>query len=61
MIYLSGQANKWVKNIERGNKLQVIKLTDTDYIQVMENAIQMGQPVVLENISEEINATLGKE
>jgi dynein heavy chain len=61
MCSLSGQANKWVRNIEKGNKLKVIKLTDTDYIQVMENAIQMGRPVILENISEEISTTLGKE
>ena len=47
--------------MEKGNKLQVIKLTDADYIQVLENAIQMGLPVILENITEEINATLGKE
>lgn len=61
MYSLSGHANKWVKNIEKGNKLKVIKLTDTNYIQVMENAIHMGLPVILENISVEINATLGKE
>jgi dynein heavy chain len=47
--------------MEKGNRLQVIKLTDTNYIQVMENAIQIGLPVILENISEEINAMLGKE
>jgi dynein heavy chain len=47
--------------MEKGNRLQVIKLTDADYIQVLENAIEMGLPVILENITEEIDATLGKE
>jgi hypothetical protein len=47
--------------MEKGNKLQVIRLTDADYIQVLENAIQLGLPVILENVAEEINATLGKE
>jgi dynein heavy chain len=47
--------------MEKGNRLQVIKLTDTNYIQVMANAIQIGLPVILENISEEIDAVLGKE
>lgn len=62
VIYsFSGQANKWVKNMEKGNRLQIIKLTDTNYIQVMANAIQIGLPVILENISEEIDAVLGKE
>jgi hypothetical protein len=27
----------------------------------MENAIQIGLPVILENVSEDINATLGKD
>jgi len=47
--------------MEKRNRLQVIKLTDTNYIRVVENAIQMGLPVILENILEEINATLGKK
>jgi len=47
--------------MEKGNKLQVIRLTDANYIQVLENAIQIGLPVILENVAEEISATLGKE
>jgi hypothetical protein len=47
--------------MEKGNKLQVIRLTDANYIQVLENAIQIGLPVILENVAEEINGTLGKE
>jgi len=61
LFFFSGQANKWVKNMEKGNKLQVIRLTDANYIQILENAIQIGLPVILENVAEEINGTLGKE
>jgi hypothetical protein len=30
-------------------------------MRVLENAIHMGLPVILENIAEEINAALGKD
>ena len=56
--YFQGQANKWVKNMEKQNKLSVIKLTDSNYVKVLETAIQMGKPVLLENILEEIDAIL---
>lgn len=56
--FLIGQANKWVKNMEKQNKLQVIKFTDANYIRVMENAITFGTPVILENIGEEIEPIL---
>ncbi|KAG8302485.1 Dynein heavy chain 3, axonemal [Homalodisca vitripennis] len=58
MIDPQGQANKWVKNMERDNKLTVIKLSDPNYLRVMEIAIEHGLPVLLENILEEIDATL---
>lgn len=37
----TGQANKWVKNMERPNKLSVIKLSDPTYSRTLENAIQV--------------------
>ncbi|CAH1180400.1 unnamed protein product [Phaedon cochleariae] len=58
MIDPQGQANKWVKNMEKYNRLQIIKLTDTNYVRVLENAITFGTPVLLENINEEIDAIL---
>ena len=53
-----GQANKWVKNMERDNKLNVIKLTDHSYLRTLENAIQFGTPILLENIGEELDPVL---
>lgn len=58
MIDPQGQANKWIKNMEKQNQLAVIKLTDPNYVRVMEQAIQFGRPVLLENILEEIDAIL---
>uniref|UniRef100_A0A6I8MZ31 Dynein axonemal heavy chain 3 n=1 Tax=Ornithorhynchus anatinus TaxID=9258 RepID=A0A6I8MZ31_ORNAN len=56
MIDPQGQANKWVKNMERANKLSVIKLTDANYVRTLEHALQFGTPVLLENIGEELDA-----
>ncbi|KAK4874901.1 hypothetical protein RN001_014261 [Aquatica leii] len=58
MIDPQGQANKWIKNMEKHNKLQMIKLTDSNYVRVMENAITFGSPVILENIQQDIDAVL---
>jgi len=57
-LHGAGQANKWVKNMERSNKLGIIKLTDASYLRVMENAITFGSPVLLENVGEDIDPVL---
>jgi dynein heavy chain len=58
MIDPQGQANKWVKNMEKDNNLQIIKLTDADYVRNLENAITFGAPVLLENVKEELDPIL---
>lgn len=58
MIDPQGQANKWVKNMEKANRLCVIRLTQPDYTRVLENAIQFGLPVLLENVAEELDPLL---
>ncbi|KAI9530578.1 hypothetical protein NQZ68_000068 [Dissostichus eleginoides] len=58
MIDPQGQANKWVKNSEKENKLSVIKLTDGDYMRTLENCIQFGTPLLLENVGEELDPSL---
>ena len=45
MIDPQGQANKWVKNMEKANNLHVIKLSDSDFVRTLENCIQFGTPV----------------
>jgi dynein heavy chain len=53
-----GQANKWIRNIEKEKRLAIIKLTDSEYTRTLENAIQFGTPVLIENIGEEMDSLL---
>ena len=41
MIDPQGQANKWIKRLEKSNNLVVFKLTDAGYGRQLENAIQV--------------------
>ncbi|XP_073998137.1 dynein axonemal heavy chain 3-like isoform X3 [Rhodnius prolixus] len=58
MIDPQGQANKWIKSMEKDNHLSVIKLTDANYMRKVEVCIEHGLPVLLENILEGIDASL---
>ncbi|XP_053328214.1 dynein axonemal heavy chain 7 [Spea bombifrons] len=58
MIDPQGQANKWVKNMEKANSLHIIKLSDPDFVRTLENCIQFGTPVLLENVGEELDPIL---
>ena len=53
-----GQANKWIKQMEKANNLHCIKLTDADFVRTLENCIQFGTPVLLENVGEELDPIL---
>jgi len=58
MIDPQGQANRWTKNVEKDNKLLVMKLTDADYMRTLENCVTFGNPLLLENIEEELDSSL---
>ncbi|KAL4685743.1 hypothetical protein H8959_001340, partial [Pygathrix nigripes] len=58
MIDPQSQANKWIKNMEKANSLYVIKLSEPDYVRTLENCIQFGTPVLLENVGEELDPIL---
>ncbi|KAL6428106.1 hypothetical protein ACFW04_008466 [Cataglyphis niger] len=58
MIDPQSQANKWIKNLEKKNNISIIRLSQLDYIRTLENAIQFGLPVLLENVEEELDAIL---
>lgn len=58
LIDPQSQANKWVKNMEKDNKMNVIKLTDSTFVRTLENSIQFGTPVLLENVGEELDPVL---
>ncbi|XP_055844482.1 dynein axonemal heavy chain 12 [Episyrphus balteatus] len=53
-----GQANKWIKNMERNNRLKVVKFSQKNYMKVIETSLESGQPVLIENILEELEVPL---
>ncbi|KAK0056678.1 dynein heavy chain 1 axonemal-like isoform X1 [Biomphalaria pfeifferi] len=53
-----GQANRWVKNMEKDAGLDIIKLSDKDFLRSLENAVRFGKPCLLENISTELDPAL---
>ena len=55
---LQGQANKWIKNMERVSGLDVIKQSDKDFLRTLENGIRFGRPVLMESIGEGLDAAL---
>lgn len=57
---MQGQANKWVKTMEKKHQLEVIKLSGnaTDAMRQLENAVQFGFPAVIENVGEELDPLL---
>ena len=44
--------------MEKQSKLNIIKLSDTNYVRTLENCIQFGSPLLLENVGEELDAIL---
>jgi dynein heavy chain len=53
-----GQANKWVKNLEKENGIEIIKLSDRDFLRSLENSIRFGKPCLLENVATELDPAL---
>lgn len=37
-----GQMNKWIRNMEKINELEIVKLTDRKYMNIIERAIEYG-------------------
>lgn len=58
MIDPQSQANKWIKNMEKSNQLETIKQTDKNFIRNIENCIQFGKPLLIEDLGEEIDTQL---
>ncbi|XP_014674130.1 PREDICTED: dynein heavy chain 1, axonemal-like [Priapulus caudatus] len=53
-----GQANKWIKCLEKDAGIDVIKLSDKDFLRSLENAIRFGKPCMLENVGEDLDPAL---
>eukprot|EP00762_Andalucia_godoyi_P004499 ANDGO_05184.mRNA.1 Dynein-1-beta heavy chain len=58
MIDPQNQANKWIKNMERGRKLRVTDPKSGDFLRVLENAIPYGIPVLMQDVEEELDPSL---
>ncbi|KAH8387117.1 hypothetical protein KR093_004852, partial [Drosophila rubida] len=58
MIDPQEQANRWIRNMEKANSLQVIKMTDASMMRVLENSVRQGYPVLLEELDETIDPSL---
>eukprot|EP00756_Hemistasia_phaeocysticola_P022945 Hpha_TRINITY_DN15865_c4_g10::TRINITY_DN15865_c4_g10_i1::g.188383::m.188383/K10408/DNAH; dynein heavy chain, axonemal len=58
MIDPQGQANSYIKRMERAHKLRVLKMGQDKFMQQMEQCIRIGVPVLIENIGEELDASL---
>uniref|UniRef100_A0A8C8ZZR2 Dynein axonemal heavy chain 2 n=1 Tax=Prolemur simus TaxID=1328070 RepID=A0A8C8ZZR2_PROSS len=58
MIDPQAQALKWIKNMEGNQGLKIIDLQMIDYLRVLEQAIQFGYPVLLQNVQEYLDPTL---
>jgi len=58
MVDPQGQANKWIKNMEKNNDLLITKFSDSDYMKVVELALSTGRPLLLENVHEEVETPL---
>ena len=58
MIDPQGQANRFIKKLEKKNNLGVIKLGDPDIARTLESGIQFGNSILLENIEEELDPLL---
>ncbi|GMH64342.1 hypothetical protein TL16_g03940 [Triparma laevis f. inornata] len=58
MIDPQGQANRWVRKMCANDNLLVIKLTEKDFLRTLENAIRYGNPILLENVQEELDPSL---
>ena len=58
LIDPQGQGNKWIKNMEKPHGLKVVTLNMPDMVRRMENAIQFGDPVLIQDVQEEIDPIL---
>ncbi|KAK2585046.1 hypothetical protein KPH14_008566 [Odynerus spinipes] len=58
MIDPQEQANRWIKNMERENDIKICKLTDPNFMRILEACIRIGAPVLLEEVTEILDPSL---
>ena len=58
MIDPQGQAIKWIKKMEGERGLKIIDLQMSNFLRTLENSIQFGTPVLLQNVGEVLDPSL---
>lgn len=58
MIDPQEQANRWIRNKERENTLEIIKLSDPAFLRTLENCVRICMPILLEDLGEQIDPAL---
>jgi dynein heavy chain len=53
-----GQANKWIRSMEKEKGCKIMKLSDGNYLKLLESSIRMGNPVLIENVGEELDPAI---
>jgi dynein heavy chain len=53
-----GQANKWIRNLGKDDKIRVMKFTDNSYLKYLEGSIRYGTPVLIENVGTELDPAI---
>ncbi|XP_023930267.1 dynein heavy chain 6, axonemal [Lingula anatina] len=57
LIDPQGQASKWIAEME-GTKLKIVQASDPNYMRTMERAIRVGEPVLLQEVTETLDPSL---
>ncbi|KAF7282405.1 hypothetical protein GWI33_002719 [Rhynchophorus ferrugineus] len=52
------QASNWIKKMEKVNNLEVVKFSFSDYMKKIEMCVQLGYPVIIESVGEELEAAI---
>ncbi|PFX28824.1 Dynein heavy chain 1, axonemal [Stylophora pistillata] len=52
------QASKWITQTEKDNGLKIVKASDPGYLRTLESAIPLGQPVLVEDLGENLDPSL---
>nr|XP_031828293.1 dynein heavy chain 6, axonemal [Nomia melanderi] len=58
MIDPQEQANRWIRNMEQENDLKICKLTDANFMRILETSIRLGIPVLLQEVGEVLDPSL---
>lgn len=57
-VVVKGQANKWIKTMEKGSGVEALKMTGKDFLRTLENAVRFGRPILAEDVGEVLEAAL---